>query len=71
MSHELRTPLTLILGPLEAEVDRAPNNENLSIAQKNAMRLLRLVNQLLDFQKLSAGRAQLVLSRSTSINFSL
>ena len=61
MSHELRTPLTLILGPLEAEVDRAPANENLSIAQKNAMRLLRLVNQLLDFQKLSAGRAQLVL----------
>ncbi|MCI3133160.1 ATP-binding protein [Phenylobacterium aquaticum] len=62
VSHELRTPLTLILGPLDgliaqAEADRSgADKERLQIARRNARRLLRLVNALLDFSRLEAGR---------------
>ena len=63
MSHELRTPLTLILGPLEDEAAAQPTNRNLSVSTKNARRLLRLVNQLLDFQELEAGKKELKLER--------
>ena len=56
MSHELRTPLTLILGPLENAIETEQANEDIIVATKNARRLLRLVNQLLDFQKLEAGK---------------
>lgn len=56
ISHELRTPLTLILNPLEEAHLELPNRQDLSVALKNTRRLLRLVNQLLDFQKLRAGK---------------
>jgi len=56
ISHELRTPLTLILGPLEEQLRTDPNNTHIQVAVKNGRRLLRLVNQLLDFQKIQAGR---------------
>ena len=62
MSHELRTPLTLILNPLEDELQHQPTNDNLAVATKNSRRLLRLVNQLLDFQKLEAGKKRLQLA---------
>jgi GAF domain-containing protein/response regulator RpfG family c-di-GMP phosphodiesterase len=60
VSHEFRTPLTLTIGPLESAVAQ---NEGLSydqsvIALRNSRRLLRLVNQLLDLQRLDAGRMQ-------------
>ena len=60
ISHEFRTPLTLNIGPLEACVE---HQEGLSydqsvIALRNSRRLLRLVNQLLDLQRLDAGRMQ-------------
>jgi GAF domain-containing protein len=60
VSHELRTPLTLTLGPLESAVSK---NQGLpldqaQIALRNSRRLLRLVNQLLDLQRLDAGRMQ-------------
>jgi signal transduction histidine kinase/DNA-binding response OmpR family regulator len=63
VSHEFRTPLTLLLGPLEdalAEVDSLPpaQQQRLEVAQRNALRLLRLVNSLLDFSRIEAGRAQ-------------
>ena len=62
VSHELRTPLTLMLGPLEdalAEAGLAPPlRERLHLAHDNALRLLRLVNALLDFARLQAGRLQ-------------
>lgn len=61
ISHELRTPLTLILNPLESQLEEQPNNRDLEVAIKNSRRLLRLVNQLLDFQKLEAGRKELQL----------
>lgn len=58
ISHEFRTPLTLTLGPLEAAVNNGVglNYEQSQIALRNARRLLRLVNQLLDLQRLDAGR---------------
>ncbi|MES2525032.1 MAG: two-component regulator propeller domain-containing protein [Gemmatimonadota bacterium] len=63
VSHELRTPLTLTIGPLEDLRARAggdPQVERwLDIALRNARRLLRLVNQILDVSKLEAGAMQL------------
>jgi signal transduction histidine kinase/class 3 adenylate cyclase/PleD family two-component response regulator len=60
ISHEFRTPLTLMLGPLESAVkqNQALPLDQASIALRNSRRLLRLVNQLLDLQRLSAGRMQ-------------
>jgi PAS domain S-box-containing protein len=59
VSHELRTPLTLLLGPLEEAVSRADAEEakNLAVAHKNSLRLLKLVNTLLDFSRIEAGRS--------------
>jgi signal transduction histidine kinase/AraC-like DNA-binding protein len=63
VSHELRTPLTLTIGPLEDLRARAggdPQVERwLDIALRNARRLLRLVNQILDVSKLEAGAMHL------------
>jgi signal transduction histidine kinase len=61
VSHEFRTPLTLILGPLEELLASAPqftrqDRERLDIAHRNGLRLLKLVNTLLDFSRIEAGR---------------
>ncbi|MBF0443498.1 MAG: response regulator [Oligoflexales bacterium] len=56
ISHELRTPLNLIMTPLDSIEEILPGNEDVRMAQRNVKRLLRLVNQLLDFQKLSSGK---------------
>jgi signal transduction histidine kinase/DNA-binding response OmpR family regulator len=63
VSHEFRTPLTLMLGPLDdalsgAEAISARQRARLEIAHRNALRLLRLVNSLLDFARIEAGRAE-------------
>lgn len=60
ISHEFRTPLTLMVGPLESAVrqQQGLNYEQATIALRNSRRLLRLVNQLLDLQRLDAGRMQ-------------
>jgi len=59
VSHEFRTPLTLILGPIEdalADRERALQGEDLEAVHRSALRLLRLVNSLLDFSQVEAGR---------------
>jgi signal transduction histidine kinase len=60
ISHEFRTPLTLMLGPLEDLLAAAPQADPrrplLQLAHDNALRLLKLVNALLDFSKMEAGR---------------
>ena len=58
VSHELRTPLTLMLGPLEdaLQSEAAPTPASLELLHRNAMRLLKLVNALLDFSRIEAGR---------------
>lgn len=60
ISHEFRTPLTLMVGPLEGAVasGQGLSPEQSAIALRNSRRLLRLVNQLLDLQRLDAGRMQ-------------
>ena len=60
VSHEFRTPLTLMLGPLEDEIARrAPRDAGqLAMVQRNGLRLLRLVNTLLDFSRIEAGRVR-------------
>ena len=66
VSHEFRTPLTLLLGPLDdALSEAAPGSvlaDRLSTAGRNARRLQRLVDSLLDFSRIEAGRANAKLS---------
>jgi signal transduction histidine kinase/CheY-like chemotaxis protein len=66
VSHEFRTPLTLILGPLEETLRdqeaTGAERRRAELAHRNAGRLLRLVNTLLDFSRLEAGRAGVALS---------
>ncbi len=64
VSHEFRTPLTLMLGPVEdllADGDGllpSPYRERLEVAHRNALRMQKLVNTLLDFSRIEAGRVQ-------------
>ena len=54
VSHELRTPLTLIISPLESMMKEVSDDKQLgrlTLMHRNALRLLNLVNQLLDFRK--------------------
>lgn len=66
VSHEFRTPLTLMLGPLEdnladSSVTVPPEyREREHLAHRNALRLLKLVNSLLDFSRIEAGRAKAI-----------
>ncbi|HEX8115008.1 MAG TPA: ATP-binding protein, partial [Kofleriaceae bacterium] len=59
VSHEFRTPLTLMLGPTEdalAMADPALRGADLETVYRNELRLLKLVNALLDFSRIEAGR---------------
>jgi PAS domain S-box-containing protein len=67
VSHEFRTPLTLMLGPLEelqarfapfGENPAAAEYEQLTLVHRNSLRLLKLVNNLLDFSRIEAGRME-------------
>jgi signal transduction histidine kinase len=64
ISHEFRTPLTLLLGPLEdvlgdTQAPLSPHqHKSLQLIHHNALRLLKLVNALLDFSRIEAGRSQ-------------
>lgn len=59
ITHELRTPLTLIISPLETLINRKENinhlNDYLNTIHNNAVKLLDLVNRLLDFSKIDSG----------------
>lgn len=62
ISHEFRTPLTLIMGPLEELrsrlIDDPQSYEDVEIIHRNGLRLGKLVNALLDFSRIEAGRMQ-------------
>jgi PAS domain S-box-containing protein len=63
VSHEFRTPLTLMLGPIEDTLNRSQglppaDRERLETAHRNSVRLLKLVNTLLDFSRIEAGRIE-------------
>ncbi len=73
ISHELRTPLTLIMGPLEDSLSSSKLHftikNNLDFIQRNAIRLLRLINQLMDFRKVEEGKMKLKASENNLSEF--
>ena len=73
ISHEFRTPLTLILGPLDDLMQRKkmekPVEKSLRLIQKQSKRMLRMVNQLLDFQKAEAGSLKLTPQPGEIVSF--
>ena len=66
IAHEIRTPLTLIVSPLDLATERYPNEvflqKQLQIVKSNTSRLMRLINQLLDFHKQESGNLKLTSS---------
>jgi signal transduction histidine kinase/ligand-binding sensor domain-containing protein/DNA-binding response OmpR family regulator len=73
ISHEFRTPLTLILGPVES-LSRLLKSESdggrlVQTIQRNAQRLLHLINQLMLFRRLEEGKMKLQVSRNDLIEF--
>lgn len=72
VSHELRTPLTLIISPLESMMAKekdAKQQERLKLMHRNAVRLLNLVNQLLDFRKNEVAGMHLSLSEGDIVSY--
>jgi signal transduction histidine kinase/DNA-binding response OmpR family regulator len=73
ISHELRTPLTLIMGPLLKVIESpALNGElkrTLDVVNRNCHRLLRLINQVLDFRKLESGQLKFEAKKGDIIEF--
>lgn len=73
ISHEFRTPLTLILGYIESMIDTGKggheDRQNLGMVRKNALRLLRLVNQLMDFRKIESGKMLVQASENDLVEF--
>jgi signal transduction histidine kinase/ligand-binding sensor domain-containing protein/DNA-binding response OmpR family regulator len=71
LSHEFRTPISLIVGPVEKmlqEEATVEKKEQLGLVQRNARRLLNLVNQLLDFRKLEESELKLNLSEGDIVS---
>ena len=73
ISHELRTPLTLIAGPVEQVLknDRLPADarEQLMVVERNTNRMLRLVNQILDFRKIQNKKMKMQVQRVDIVPF--
>ena len=73
ISHEFRTPLSLILGPVEELLDfsKLPlsTKQPLQLIQKNTQRLLRLVNQLIDFRKIEFNKMQVKATETDLVLF--
>ncbi|MCG9972537.1 hybrid sensor histidine kinase/response regulator transcription factor [Christiangramia crocea] len=75
ISHEFRTPLTLVLGPLKEILGSEKLNgeirEKLITVEKNANRMLKLTNELIDFRKAQHGILKLNASKGNIVKFSL
>lgn len=73
ISHELRTPLTLIAGPVEQVLknDKLPEDarEQLVVVERNTNRMLRLVNQILDFRKIQNKKMKMQVQRVDVVPF--
>ncbi len=73
ISHELRTPLSLIISPLENILETMPsadpNRPQIELIHRNALKLLNMVNQLLDFRKADKGGMTLNLSEGDMVSF--
>ena len=72
VSHEVRTPLTLILAPLDRliiSLRESPYASDLGLIQKNANRLLRVINQILDFRKVEGKQEKLAVREIDLVPF--
>jgi signal transduction histidine kinase/AraC-like DNA-binding protein len=73
ISHEFRTPLTLILSPVEDMMKNEKLNiiagKNLKLIHKNTFRLLRLVNQLIDYRKIEYDKQQINAAPGNLVTF--
>ena len=72
VSHEVRTPLTLILAPLDrliVSLRKSPYASDLRLIQKNANRLLRVINQILDFRKVEGKQEKLAVREIDLVPF--
>ena len=72
ISHEFRTPLTLIVGPVERMLEtenNEPTRNQLNIVHRNVQRLLRLINQLMDYRKLEESKLSLLPAKADFIEF--
>ena len=73
ISHELRTPLTLIAGPVEQVLknDKLPTDarEQLVVVERNTSRMLRLVNQILDFRKIQNKKMKMQVQQLNVVAF--
>lgn len=74
ISHEFRTPLTLILAPVQDLLDNGKIKDSLikqelNLIRKNAFRLLRLVNQLMDFRKIEGHKMMIRASEQNLVGF--
>ena len=76
LSHELRTPLTLILAPLKELLNKkeqyqltSQTENKISLINNNSVRLMNLINQLLDFRKVETGHATLRASKTEFVDF--
>ena len=72
ISHEIRTPMTLVINPLEKLMSETTDSEHrntYSIIYRNAQRILRLINQLMDLRKLDKGQMHLKFSKIDVVNF--
>lgn len=72
ISHEFRTPLTLVLGQIESVMSSSLHTKEkakLQVANRNARRLLTLINQLLDLSKLEAGNMEMNAESHNIVSF--
>ncbi len=71
ISHEFRTPLTLILGPVEKHLPSIKDQslkQDLNVVQRNALRLQRLINQILNLSKIESGKMKLQVSEQNVVS---
>lgn len=72
ISHEIRTPLTLVISPLLKLIQENKDEENKNVYEimhRNSMRILRLVNQILDIRKIDRGRMSLSVREVDVVSF--
>lgn len=73
ITHELRTPLTLILGPLEdiqkSKTLTPKDSQKISVIHQSAIRLLNLINQILEFRKTETQNKKLCVRRGNIVSF--
>lgn len=73
LSHEIRTPLTLIINPIKELInqksDNTDNNKKYALIYRNSVRILRLINQLLDVRKIEKGQMVMMFSSVNIFKF--